>query len=133
MGHPDSDADTKTRPVVDRLYAAFLAGDAEGMLSLMSDDVWVRFLGIAEFRGIDEARRFFTSNQNSVEQLDFRIEKVIVDGERAAVLWEETARTSQGHRFDNHGVDVLTVRDGRIVSVHENNDIRVHRRYYGTD
>lgn len=122
---------TATREAVDRLYQAYFEGDVEGMLDTMSEDVWVRFLGMADLRGIDAARRFLTSNTSKLVDLDFRIRKLIVDGSRAAAIWEETARTPGGEPYANHGVDVFEVRDGKIVSVHENNDIRVHRRHFG--
>ncbi len=47
-----------TREVVDALYAAFLAGDGDGMIALMADDVEVTFLGQGTFRGIPAVRRF---------------------------------------------------------------------------
>ncbi len=115
---------------MERLYDAFLRGDSEGMLATMSDDVWVRFLGIVDLRGMEQAREFFQSNNAKLLDLDFRIRKLIVDGGRAAALWEESARTETGQRYENHGVDVFEVRDGKIVSVHENNDINVHRRHF---
>lgn len=121
----------ETRRVVDRLYQSYFAGDVEGMLATMSDDVWVRFLGIAEFRGIDFARSFFGENTGLLIDLDFRVRKLIVDGGYAAALWEETARTIHGRNYTNHGVDVFEVRDGRIVSIHENNDVNTHRDHFG--
>lgn len=128
-----NDTERQTAAAVDRLYQAYFAGDPDGMLETMSDDVHVRFLGIADLRGIDEARRFFRANTSKLIDLDFRIRTLIVDGRHAAAVWEETARTAAGETYANHGVDVFEVRQGRIVSVHENNDVRVHRRHFGSD
>lgn len=128
--YPESDEERRTREVVERLYRAYFDGDAEGMVATMTDDVWVRFLGRVDFRGKDEARGFFAQNTPRLVDLDFRIRKLIVDGPYAAAVWDETARTLNGERYDNHGVDVFAVRDGRIAFIHENNDIRVHRRHF---
>lgn len=125
--------ETVTRQVVDRLYRAYFDGDAEGMLDTMSDDVWVRFLGRADLRGIEEARAFFYENAGKLLDLDFQIRKLIIDGSHAAAIWEETARTVHGNEYANHGVDVFEVRDGQVVSVHENNDINAHRRHFGRE
>jgi ketosteroid isomerase-like protein len=122
-------SDRDTRRVIEALYNAFLAGDAHGMLELMSDDVEVRFLGQADLRGIDEARAYFAFSANLLEDLTFRIERMIVDGEWAAVTWSETARTRTGAPWENHGVDVFRVEDGRITLLHENNDVRLVHRY----
>jgi uncharacterized protein (TIGR02246 family) len=115
----------ETRAVVERLYEAYLAGDADGMRAEMADDVEVRFLGHAELRGLDAFRRYQEFAAGLLTDLDFRIRKVIVDGEVAAVIWEETARTADGHPWASHGVDVIRVRGGRIVSLHENNDVNL--------
>ncbi len=131
---PDSEhvivSETDTRRVVDALYDAYLAGDGEGMLALMAHDVEVRFLGQVDLRGRDEARAFFAFSAGLLEELDFRIERKIVDGEWAAVIWSETARTPAGVPWHNHGVDVFRVREGRISVLHENNDVRLVHRYF---
>ncbi|HEX9866195.1 MAG TPA: nuclear transport factor 2 family protein [Acidimicrobiia bacterium] len=126
-----SRVEVETRRVVEELYRAYLAGDPEGMLATMSDDVHVRFLGRVDFTGIEEARRFFHANTSRLLDLDFRIAKLIVDGHHAAGVWSETATTPDGRPYANHGVDVFEVRDGKVVSVHENNDITVVRRHFG--
>lgn len=127
----DETTEQETAAVVDRLYRAYFDGDTDGMLATMSDDVWIRFLGITEFRGIEQAREFFRANNGKLLDLDFRIRTLVIDGHHAAAVWEETARTAAGDAYANHGVDVFEVRDGRIVSVHENNDVRIHRRHFG--
>ncbi len=124
------DPEQRTRAAVDRLYQCYFAGDSDGMVDTMSEDVWVRFLGRADFRGKQRARQFFGQNTPLLLNLDFRIHKLIVDGEYAAALWEETAQTIHGRDYQNHGVDVFQVRDDEITMVHENNDIRLHRQHF---
>jgi ketosteroid isomerase-like protein len=113
-----------TRETIDALYAAFLAGDKEGMLAVMHDDVEVRFLGQAELHGKTAANAFFDFAGGLLTDVKFILREVLVDGEWAAGLWEETAVTSDGHPWANHGVDVVRVRDGLVVALHENNDTR---------
>jgi ketosteroid isomerase-like protein len=122
-----------TRSTVEKLYEAYFAGDVEGMLAEMSDSVVVRFLGRGTFDGIAESRAFLTGNTAKLVDLDFRIRRLIVDGEYAAAIWDESAETIHGDPYENHGVDVFRVEDGRITVLHENNDVLVHRRAFGTD
>lgn len=124
-------SDERTRETVDRLYEAYFAGDPHGMLATMSDDVEVRFLGRGVYRGIDEATRFLTTNSGMLQDLDFRIRELVVDGEWAAAVWDESATTIHGEPYENHGVDVFRVVDGRITLLHENNDVVVHRDHFG--
>jgi len=121
----------ETKRIVDALYEAYFDGDARAMIDLMSDDVWIRFLGREDFRGKSRAREFFTQNNPMLEELNFEIDKLIIDGTHAAAVWSETARTIHGNSYENHGVDVFEVGDGQIVSIHENNDINVHRSHFG--
>jgi ketosteroid isomerase-like protein len=118
-------AQEQTRRVVEALYEAYLAGDGEGMIALMADDVEVTFLGQGTFHGIPAVRRFMAYSAGLLREMDFRIGPVIIDGEVGCAVWRETATTRDGKPWDNHGVDVVRVRDGRIVSLHENNDVRL--------
>jgi ketosteroid isomerase-like protein len=115
----------ETRRVVDALYDAYLSGDAEGMLAQMADDVEVRFLAQGTFHGLPEVRGFMEFSAGLLRDLDFRIQKLFVDGEVGVAIWEESAVTADGKAWENHGVDVIRVRDGKIVSLHENNDVNL--------
>jgi ketosteroid isomerase-like protein len=117
--------EAETRRVVEALYAAFLGGDGEGMLAEMSDDVEVRFLAQGVFHGLPEVRRFMEFSAGLLRDLDFRIRRTIVDGDTAAVIWDESATTADGKAWENHGVDVIRVHGGKIVSLHENNDVNL--------
>ena len=120
----------ETRRVVDDLYDAYLEGDQAGMLATFSDDIAFRFLAQVDGRGIDEARRFFAHSAGLLVDLEFRIEHKVIDGDHAAVIWSEAARTTAGAPWNNHGVDVFEVRDGKIVSLHENNDVRLVHKHF---
>ena len=124
--------DRDTRCVVEAFYRAFLAGDADAMLVLMSDGVEIRFLGQARLRGIEAARAFFAFSAGLLEDLSFTTHRTIVDGSWAAVTWSETARTRTGVPWENHGVDVFRVEDGVIILLHENNDVRLVHRFLPT-
>jgi ketosteroid isomerase-like protein len=120
----------ETRRVVEALYDAYLAGDGEGMIALMADDVEVTFLGQGTFHGIPAVRRFMTFSAGLLRDLEFKIGPLIVDGDVGAAVWHETATTRDGKPWVNHGVDVIHVRDGRIVALHENNDVRLVREHF---
>jgi ketosteroid isomerase-like protein len=125
-----------TREVAEALYRAFLAGDVEGMLALLHDDVEVRFLGQAQLRGKADVARFLEFSAGLLTDVQFSLRHLIVDGPVAAGVWEETARTASGQPWRNHGVDVIHVSDGLIAALHENNDVReVYRHFpkYQTD
>jgi len=117
--------------VVDELYGAFLSGEPERMVATFADDIEFRFLGQIEDVGIDAARRFITDAAGKLTDLQFTILHTVIDGARAAITWSETARTAAGAEWVNHGVDVIEVRDGRVSSLHENNDVRLVYEHFG--
>lgn len=107
----------RTRSVIERLYAAYLNGDTDGMLALMAPDVRVTFNYAGTFHGMDEARPFMTWNGAQLPQLTFNVRQMIVDGDRAAVTWDETGTTLRGDDWSAMGVDVYRVENDRIVEL----------------
>jgi ketosteroid isomerase-like protein len=123
-------SEAETRRVVEALYAAFLAGDGEGMIAQMADDVEVTFLGQGTFHGIPAVRRFMQFSAALLKDVDFQIGALIIDGEVGSAVWRETATTAAGEPWENHGVDVIRVRDGKVASLHENNDVRLVAQHF---
>jgi ketosteroid isomerase-like protein len=120
----------ETRRVAEALYEAYAAGDLEAMLALMAEDVEVRFLAQAKLRGLPAFRRFVDFSAGLLVDLDWKLDHLVVDGEVACGIWHETARTADGHPWASPGVDVLRVRDGRLVSLRMNNDAVLSRRVF---
>jgi ketosteroid isomerase-like protein len=116
------DVTAATRKVIDEMYGYYLSGNQEGMLSLMSDDAVVTFVGHGTFHGKDEIRTYLAYAGDLLQDLEFKIGQKIVDGEYAAVTWDETATTWRGEPWVCSGVDVYHVFDGKIVTMAMNSD-----------
>lgn len=121
---------TSTAAVVDALYDAFLRGDASGMLALFSEDISLRFLGQAELSGRAAAKHFFAFAAGLLTDVEFVVDYKVIDGEWAAVIWHETARTSAGEPWANNGIDIMHVENGLVTALHENNDTRLIARHF---
>ena len=126
-----SDTTEATRKVIDEMYGYYLSGDQAGMLSMMSDDVVVTFVGHGTFRGKDEVRKYMAYSGGLLKDLVFDIQQKIVDGEYAAVPWYETATTWRGEPWESVGVDVYHVVDGKIVAMTVNSDTEKMLRQLG--
>lgn len=120
----------QTRTVMRELYDAFGSGDLERMAGLMADDVVVTFLAQGTFHGLPAFARFLSFSEGLLEDLDWRLETLVVDGEVGCGIWEETATTQDGHPWHSTGVDVVRVRGGRVVSLMMNNDAALSRRHF---
>ncbi len=107
----------RTRAVIEKLYDAYLTGDTEGMLALMAPDVAVTFNYAGTFHGMAEARPFMTWNGGQLPELTFNVRHKIIDGNRAAVTWDETGKTIRGDDWSAIGVDVYRVEGDQIVEM----------------
>jgi uncharacterized protein (TIGR02246 family) len=106
-----------TRALIEQFYVAYVGGNREGMLALLADDAVVTFLGHGTFRGKDDIRAYMTWAATQLPELDFHIVRTIVDGDQAAVVWDETGVTKRGEPWQSQGVDVYRAADGRIVEL----------------
>jgi ketosteroid isomerase-like protein len=122
------DLTAATRAALDRFYAAYTSGDLEGMLALMTADVTVSFIGHGTFRGKAEARPYMTWAGTQLPQLEFRVLHKIVDGDRAAVTWDETGVTKRGDTWEARGVDVYRIVDGKVDEITVYSDTEKMRR-----
>lgn len=119
----------ETRAVAEALYEAFLAGDAEGMLAQLHEEAEVAFLGQGCVRGTQQVRELFEFLGGQLAEVEFTLDQLVVDGSVAAGIWRERAVSVDGETWENHGVDLIHVHDGRVVALHENNDVRREHPY----
>jgi len=119
MAFQQNPAATTTRSVIDRFNEAFNRHDADAVAALLTDDTVFedtspapdgrRLTGktaVAAFW-----RDWFVRNGDAV----FEAEDVIVTGDRAVVRWIYR-KTRNGEPWHIRGVDVFTVRDGKVAA-----------------
>lgn len=111
------DSTTGTRALIDSFYNAYLTGGLDAMLQLMADDAVVTFVGHGTFRGKAEIHPYMAWAATQLPVLKFNVTAKIVDGDRAAVIWDETGTTKNGAEWAAVGVDTYRVVDGKIVEL----------------
>jgi uncharacterized protein len=108
--------------VIDALYAALRAGDTDGVIALLSDDVVMVVpgpdgLGAAgEWRGHHGARECFRrlGEGHVTERLDF-LERVAEGPYVVSRLHVIAVARATGRRFESDIVHLFTVRDGKVT------------------
>ncbi len=108
-----------TRMVIDRFNEAFNRHDADALAPLLTDDTVFEDTSPApdgqriEGKAAVVAfwRVWFTHNADAM----FEAEDVIVSGDRAVVRWVYR-KLRNGQPWHLHGVDVFTVRDGKVAA-----------------
>ena len=108
-----------TRTTIDRFNEAFNRHDADGLAALLTDDTVFEDTSPApDGRRIEGKaavvefwRGWFVRNPDA----RFEAEEVIVSGNRATVLWVYR-KMRNGQPWHLRGVDVFTVRDGKVAA-----------------
>lgn len=114
-----SQQDVQTRAAVERFNEAFNRHDADALASLLTEDtVFEDTSPVPDGRRIEAKaavaafwRGWFERNQDA----RFEAEEMVVSRDRAVVLWVYH-KMRDGKPWHLRGVDVFTVRDGKVAS-----------------
>ena len=110
-------SDDETRAAIDRFNDAFNRHDVDAVMDAMTDDCVFestapphgeRFEGPTAVRGAWEG--FFIASPTA----RFDAEEMIITGDRGAVRWRYSWTEPDGTEGSVRGVDVITVRDGKV-------------------
>jgi ketosteroid isomerase-like protein len=108
-----------TRATVDKFNDAFNRHDADGVAALLTDDTVFEDTSPApdgrRIQGKTAVAEFWRGWFDRNADAHFDGEEVIVSGNRATVLWVYR-KMRNGQPWHLRGVDVFTVRDGKIAA-----------------
>ena len=111
---------------VEKLFARISAGDIDGALAFLSDDVVWRLAGKPELlpiAGTHDRKRLRKVLELMMSQLenglDMRIVGMIGEGNRLAVEVESRGRLKNGRDYAQHYHFAFEMKDGKIASVRE--------------
>ncbi len=108
---------------VQEMYAAFGRGDLPAVLNALSEDVeWLGY-GPADIpiyglrRGRDEVAQFFAA-AGALEIEQFEPQEYIAQGDKVVTVFYERGKVkATGRPYEIHGVDIFTLRGGKIASL----------------
>ena len=106
----------EARAFVAHVESLFMPWNIDALVAGFTDDCIVRFGVIPEFRGREALRKFFTAR--SVKQKGYRLRKQFraLMGDVMSNIWEgEWEDVATGQRMKGFGVEVWTMRDGKIA------------------
>lgn len=114
--------------VVQRMFAAFQAGDLDALLETVHPEShWTYYganprLSRAEFSGTAAARRFFERILERLEMSEFNTDEYIVQDDTVVVFGGEAGTVrATGESFRNVWTQKYVVKDGQIVEMVEYN------------
>jgi predicted ester cyclase len=118
--------ETDTGAVAKAYFDAIGERDVEAMVACWEPGTVDRVVGMADLRVPEGLRQWFGATFEAVPDFGLEVLDMLVDGDKAAVRWrargtfdgtgkiEGVAPT--GSSIDLEGFDMITVRDGKIVS-----------------
>ena len=106
--------------VVRRFFDLAADGDNEGLLELLDPDVvWFGTSGGVDgrrvVRGSDAFLGYLREIEETWEQFEVKVERVIESDETGVAFLRETARSRAGLDLENETAMIFKIREGRIV------------------
>lgn len=120
---------TRTPLEVARSYFEAVAdGDVEAMITHWDPDGGGYIHGMVDVTVPDTYRGWFANLFRAFPDWRFEVLDIVADEERAAVRWRATGTFDgdvrfegmepNGARIESEGCDVLTIRDGKVLSIY---------------
>lgn len=119
---------TNPTATVQRMFAAFEAGDLEALIETVHPDSRWTYFGAnprpvkAEFVGQARVRKFFEGILARLEMTAFNTDEFIVQGETVVVFGRESGKVkATGQPFHNEWTQKYVVKDNQITEMAEYN------------
>lgn len=119
------------------MFAALSAGDAEGFLSRLADDVQWTIHGTTRYSGLydgkaDAANRLLGRlGQQLAGGLTVEVDEIVAEGDRVVARGRGRSRTTAGQEYDNEYCWWYRVVDGKVVEIVEYLDTELVTRVLG--
>jgi len=111
---PPTAGGPEERQLLERFVTAFTELDVDELISLMTDDVWVRMPpALFEYRGTEAARRFFTAVDVHRRETDLMV-PIRANGQPG---WGEYRRDPVTGLLHLAGIEVVGIAEGRISEI----------------
>lgn len=118
-------SEQSTEQVARAYFERVSARDPDGMMEFWVPGKGATIHGLAELVAPDGYRAWFANLFRAVPDLDFQVEDVVADGDKAAVRWRAKGTftgearlegfDANGATIEMVGIDLLTIEDGKLV------------------
>lgn len=118
-------SEQSTEQVARAYFERVSARDPDGMMEFWVPGKGATIHGLAELVAPDGYRAWFANLFRAVPDLDFQVEDVVADGDKAAVRWRAKGTftgearlegfDANGAALEMVGIDLLTIEDGKLV------------------
>ncbi len=95
-------------------FEVFNQRNLDKMENLLNPDAQFYFPKTQPLMGKDRIFKFLTILFRQYPELSFDIQRIIVQGLRAAIHWTNQGKTKRNQPYENEGVTIMELRDDKI-------------------
>ena len=103
--------------IVEIFFEVFNNRDIEKMGNLLNSDAEFFFPKTQPLIGKERILKFLKILFRQYPQLSFTVQRVIQQGERAAVHWTNQGSNRREEPYENEGVTILEMKNGKITYI----------------
>jgi ketosteroid isomerase-like protein len=103
--------------IIEVFFEVFNNRDMKKMGNLLNSDAEFFFPKTQPLIGKERILKFLKILFRQYPQLSFTIQRVIQQGERAAVHWTNQGLTRRDEPYENEGVTILEMKNGKITYI----------------
>jgi ketosteroid isomerase-like protein len=109
--------DTKTvnRTIAETIFSALNSRDLSRLDEYLDEHATFDFPGASLIQGRKKIILFFKILFRKYPRLTFTVKETIVEGEGVCVLWTNTGTSKDGLAYNNRGVTIIHITDGKIL------------------
>ncbi len=108
----------KPRTVVENYWDIECKRNVEAILGCYNEDAELLVPGLGQLVGHEQIRRFYQESIERFPVLEVKIVNAVENGDRGAFEWRSRFRDHEGREYPLSGVNMVSVRDGRLQEVH---------------
>lgn len=105
------------RALAQVIFSAMNTRDLSELDQCLSENATFDFPGAGLIKGRNRILAFLKVLFRKYPQLFFTVEDVMVDGDRANVLWTNKGENMRGDPYKNRGVTFVKLTEGKIVFI----------------
>jgi len=99
------------------IFAAMNSRDPSGLSLHLAEDAVFDFPGAGRISGHKKILTFLKALFRKYPRLTFRIDDIIVEGDRACTVWSNEGEDAHGTAYQNRGITLVRITDGEITFI----------------
>jgi ketosteroid isomerase-like protein len=99
------------------LFSAMNSRDLSGLEECLAEDASFDFPGADLITGKKRILTFLKVLFRKYPRLTFTVEDIIIEGDKVCALWSNEGENKEGKPYQNQGVTIMHISNGKIVSL----------------